>query len=55
MTAAPAPLSVFDAALPTIAYHGVRSPDQAHEIIAATRLQAPIAIGPFGPSASKMI
>jgi len=49
MTAAPAPLSVFDAALPTIAYHGVRSPDQAHEIIAATRLQAPIAIGPFGP------
>jgi cytochrome P450 len=49
MTTAPARPSVFDAAVPTVAYHGVRSPDQAHEIIAATRLQAPIAIGPFGP------
>ncbi|CQD22896.1 cytochrome P450 279A2 Cyp279A2 [Mycobacterium lentiflavum] len=49
MTTAPARRSVFDAALPTVAYHGVRCPDQAHEIIAAARQQAPIAMGPFGP------
>jgi cytochrome P450 len=49
MTAAAARLSIFDAALPTVAYHGVRCPDEAHEIIAAARRKAPIAMGPFGP------
>jgi hypothetical protein len=49
MTTTAARLSVFDAALPTVPYHGVRCPDEAHEIIAAARLQAPIAMGPFGP------
>lgn len=49
MTTTAARLSVFDAALPTVAYHGVRCPAEAHEIIAAARRQAPIAMGPFGP------
>lgn len=41
--------SVFDAVLPTIDYHGVRCPRQAHDIIAAVRQRSPIAIGLFGP------
>ena len=49
MTTAATRLSVFDAPLPTIAYHGVRCPDEAHDIIAEARPQAPIAMGPFGP------
>lgn len=49
MTTTDARLSVFDAGLPTVAYHGVRCPDEAHDIIAAARRQAPIAMGPFGP------
>jgi cytochrome P450 len=49
MTTAAKRRSVFDAPLPTIAYHGVRSPDEAHEIIARARRQAPVALGPYGP------
>ena len=49
MTIATKRRSVFDVPLPTIAYHGVRCPDEAHGIIAEARAQAPIAIGPFGP------
>ena len=40
--------SVFDAGLPTIAYHDAK-PDDAHRIIRQARQQAPIALGPFGP------
>jgi cytochrome P450 len=49
MTTAARRRSVFDAALPTIAYHGVRRPDIAHDIIARARRQAPVALGPYGP------
>jgi cytochrome P450 len=49
MTTTAPRLSVLDAALPTVAYHGVRSAEEAHRIIAAARRQAPIAMGPFGP------
>src|ERR1700692_4099183 len=49
MTTAATRHSVFDAALPTVAYHGVRQPDEAHAIIARARQQAPIAMGPLGP------
>lgn len=48
MTATKHP-TVFDAALPTIAYHGVQCPDEAHARIAEARRQGPIALGPFGP------
>src|SRR5689334_23047269 len=41
--------TIFDAALPTIGYHGVRRPEAAHALIAAARSQAPIAMGPYGP------
>lgn len=49
MTTTAPRLSAFDAALPTVAYHGVRSAEEAHRIIAAARRQAPVAMGPFGP------
>jgi cytochrome P450 len=42
-------VSVFDAALPTIDYHGVQRPEDAHDAIARARRQSPIAMGPFGP------
>lgn len=41
--------TVFGAALPTIAYHGVQCPEEAHAAIAEARRQGPIALGPFGP------
>src|ERR1700761_5666489 len=41
--------SVFEAGLPTFAYDHLTDPDQAHQIIADARKQAPIAIGPHGP------
>jgi cytochrome P450 len=49
MSTAAKRVSVFDAALPAIDYHGVRQPDEAHRIIARVRRQSPIAIGPYGP------
>lgn len=49
MSTAAKRVSVFDAALPAIAYHGVRCPDEAHRIIARVRRQSPIAMGPYGP------
>jgi cytochrome P450 len=49
MTTAAKRATIYDAALPTIAYHGVRCPDEAHAIIAEARQQGPIALGPFGP------
>jgi cytochrome P450 len=49
MTTADKRRSVFDASLPTVAYHGVRQPDEAHAIISRARQQAPIALGPYGP------
>jgi cytochrome P450 len=41
--------SVFDLALPTIAYPDARNPDECHHIIRLARQQAPIALGPYGP------
>ncbi|OBF62257.1 cytochrome [Mycobacterium sp. 852002-50816_SCH5313054-b] len=41
--------SVFGAGLPTVDYEHCQSPDEAHDIISAARLRAPIAIGPHGP------
>jgi cytochrome P450 len=49
MTTTARPVSVFDAALPTIDYHGVQRPEDAHDIIARARRQSAIAIGPHGP------
>ncbi len=43
--------SVFDAGLPVFAYDHLTDPDEAHCIIADTRNQATIAIGPHGPEA----
>ncbi|BDE16193.1 MULTISPECIES: cytochrome P450 [Mycobacterium] len=34
---------------PTIAYHHLTDPADAHRVIAAARAQSPIAIGPYGP------
>jgi len=52
MTTAAERHSVFIAALPTVAYHGVRRPDVAHDVIARARQRAPIALGPMGRSYS---
>ena len=41
--------SVFDVALPSIAYHDCRDPDEVHRLIEQARQQAPIALGPYGP------
>ena len=41
--------SVFDLALPTLAYPDARNPDECHHIIGLARQQAPIALGPYGP------
>lgn len=41
--------TVFDAGLPTVTYHDCTEPDQAHRLIAQTRRQSPIALGPYGP------
>jgi len=41
--------SVFDVALPTIAYHHAPHPDEAHQIITQARRQGPIALGRYGP------
>jgi cytochrome P450 len=49
MTATARQVSVFDAPLPTIDYHGVQDPHEAHDIIARARQRAPIALGPYGP------
>jgi cytochrome P450 len=43
------PANVFDLALPSIAYHESRDPDEVHRLIRQARHQAPIAIGPYGP------
>ena len=49
MTAVTHPCSVFDLALPTVAYHDVAEPDHAHQLIRQARERAPIALGPYGP------
>lgn len=41
--------SVFDAGLPGLAYLDAQVPGEAHSKIRASRQQAPIALGPFGP------
>lgn len=49
MTTATERPTVSGAALPTIAYHGMQCPDEAHAAIAEARRHGPIALGPFGP------
>lgn len=45
----PAVPSVFDAALPTLAYDDVEDPQRAHHLIAQARECSPIVIGTHGP------
>jgi cytochrome P450 len=41
--------SVWDVALPPIAYHDSQDPAEVHRLIRQARQQSPIALGPFGP------
>jgi cytochrome P450 len=41
--------TVFEAGLPKIAYDHLTDPREAHRVLAAARMQAPIALGPLGP------
>lgn len=41
--------TVFDLALPAIAYHDARDSNEIHTLIEQARRQSPIALGPFGP------
>ena len=41
--------NVFDANLPSVDYQQAQGPEEAHQIIARARKQAPIALGPYGP------
>lgn len=43
------PASVFDAGLPTLDYHDLPDPTDAHAHLAAARTQAAIGLGPYGP------
>ena len=43
------PKSVLDLALPPIAYHDARDPNEVHHLIRQAREQSPIAMGPHGP------
>lgn len=50
MTTATAGLPrVFDADLPTLDYHDLPDPAEAHARLAVARTQAPIGLGPYGP------
>jgi len=49
MTVDTSTASVFDLALPSIAYHESRDPDEVHRLIRQARRQSPIALGPYGP------
>jgi cytochrome P450 len=41
--------NVFEAGLPTLAYHDAATPEQAHRLIGQARQLTPIAMGPYGP------
>ncbi|OBA57522.1 cytochrome [Mycobacterium sp. 1100029.7] len=41
--------SVFDAGLPTVDYHQLTDPEDAHRVLADARRRAPIALGRYGP------
>lgn len=43
------PASVFDADLPTLDYHDLPDPTDAHAHLAAARAHAAIGLGPYGP------
>ena len=50
MTTATAGMTrVFDADLPTLDYHDLPDPAQAHARLGAARAQSPIGLGPYGP------
>ena len=44
-----APVSVFDADLPTLTYEQTETPAQIYPRIQAAQQLAPIALGPYGP------
>jgi cytochrome P450 len=48
-TERPVSPNVFEAGLPPVDYQHAQGPEEAHEIIARARRQAPIALGPHGP------
>lgn len=41
--------SVWESALPDIAYHDSHDADEVHRLIRHARRQSPIALGPYGP------
>lgn len=41
--------SVFDLALPPLAYHQARDPREVHRLIGEARNQGPVGVGPYGP------
>ena len=41
--------SIFDLALPSIAYHDTTDPDEVQRLIRQAREQSPVAMGPYGP------
>jgi cytochrome P450 len=41
--------SIFDLALPPIAYHDATDPAEVHRMIGEARAQGPVAMGPYGP------
>ncbi len=41
--------SIFDLALPAIAYHEATEPAEIHRLIGQAREQGPVAMGPYGP------
>ncbi|MGB9305768.1 MAG: cytochrome P450, partial [Mycobacterium sp.] len=41
--------SIFDLALPPIAYHDATDPAEVHRLIGEARAQGPVAMGPYGP------
>lgn len=49
MAVGTAPTSVFDADLPTLAYHAEETPAEVYPRLQAAQRHAPVAIGPHGP------
>ncbi len=49
MTVTVHPPSIFDLALPPIAYHEATDPAEVHRLIGEARALGPVAMGPYGP------
>ena len=46
---------VFDADLPTLDYHDLADPAEAHARLATARTQSPIGLGPYGPEVLRYV